>query len=123
MRSSVASSSSTNKTTSKSPNFCERRRGTRNNGCVLNKSNDENFGKKRSQRRSHDTFGDSDDDVIQISDEAEPITLSRRSKEEDDKEDKEDKTLFEERLKTTAISICAAVSISVSYTHLRAHET
>ena len=115
MRSSVASSSSTNKTTSKSPNFCERRRGTRNNGCVLNKSNDENFGKKRSQRRSHDTFGDSDDDVIQISDEAEPITLSRRSKEEDDKEDKEDKTLFEERLKTTAISICAAVSISSAF--------
>ena len=112
MRSSVASSSSTNKTTSKSPNFCERRRGTRNNGCVLNKSNDENFGKKRSQRRSHDTFGDSDDDVIQISDEAEPITLSRRSKEEDNKEDK---TLFEERLKTTAISICAAVSISSAF--------
>ena len=114
MRSSVASSSSTNKTTSKRPH-CERRRGTRNNGCVLNKSNDENFGKKRSQRRSHDTFGDSDDDVIQISDEAEPITLSRRSKEEDDKEDKEDKTLFEERLKTTAISICAAVSISSAF--------
>ena len=107
MRSSGASSS-------KSPH-CERRRGTRNNGCVLNKSNDENFGKKRSQRRSHDTFGDSDDDVIQISDEAEPITLSRRSKEEDDKEDKEDKTLFEERLKTTAISICAAVSISSAF--------
>ena len=114
MRSSVASSSSTNKTTSKRPH-CERRRGTRNNGCVVNKSNDENFGKKRSQRRSHDTFGDSDDDVIQISDEAEPITLSRRSKEEDDKEDKEDKTLFEERLKTTAISICAAVSISSAF--------
>ena len=114
MRSSVASSSSTNKTTSKRPH-CERRRGTRNNGGVLNKSNDENFGKKRSQRRSHDTFGDSDDDVIQISDEAEPITLSRRSKEEDDKEDKEDKTLFEERLKTTAISICAAVSISSAF--------
>ena len=114
MRSSVASSSSTNKTTSKRPH-CERRRGTRNNGCVLNKSNDENFGKKRSQRRSHDTFGDSDDDVIQISDEAEPITLSRRSTEEDDKEDKEDKTLFEERLKTTAISICAAVSISSAF--------
>ena len=114
MRSSVASSSSTNKTTSERPH-CERRRGTRNNGCVLNKSNDENFGKKRSQRRSHDTFGDSDDDVIQISDEAEPITLSRRSKEEDDKEDKEDKTLFEERLKTTAISICAAVSISSAF--------
>ena len=111
MRSSVASSSSTNKTTSKRPH-CERRRGTRNNGCVLNKSNDENFGKKRSQRRSHDTFGDSDDDVIQISDEAEPITLSRRSKEEDNKEDK---TLFEERLKTTAISICAAVSISSAF--------
>ena len=92
MRSSVASSSSTNKTTSKRPH-CERRRGTRNNGCVLNKSNDENFGKKRSQRRSHDTFGDSDDDVIQISDEAEPITLSRRSKEEDDKEDEEEKSL------------------------------
>jgi len=79
----------------------------------LNKSN-ENFGKKRSRRRSHNNFGDSDDDVIQISDEAEPITLSRRSK-EDNKEDKEDKTLFEERLKTTAISICAAVSISSAF--------
>ncbi|CAL6319485.1 unnamed protein product [Bathycoccus prasinos] len=112
MRSSGASSSST-KNTSKSPNR-ERRRGTRNNGRVLNKSNDENFvGKKRSQRRrSHDTFGDSDDDVIQISDEAEPITSSRRSKEDN----KEDKTLFEERLKTTfAISICAAVSISSAF--------
>ena len=114
MRSSVASSSSTNKTTSKRPH-CERRRGTRNNGCVLNKSNDENFGKKRSQRRSHDTFGDSDDDVIQISDEAEPITSSRRSKEDNNKEDKEDKTLFEERLKTTAISICAVVSVSSAF--------
>ena len=41
--------------------------------------------------------------------------MSRRSKEEDDKEDKEDKTLFEERLKTTAISICAAVSISSAF--------
>jgi len=110
MRSSGASSSST-KNTSKSPNR-ERRRGTRNNGRVLNKSNDENFvGKKRSRRRSHDTFGDSDDDVIQISDEAEPITSSRRSKEDN----KEDKTLFEERLKTTAISICAAVSISSAF--------
>ena len=79
----------------------------------MNKSN-ENFGKKRSRRRSHNNFGDSDDDVIQISDEAEPITLSRRSK-EDNKEDKEDKTLFEERLKTTAISICAAVSISSAF--------
>lgn len=78
MRSSVASSSSTNKTTSKSPNFCERRRGTRNNGCVLNKSN----------------FGDSDDDVIQISDEAEPITLSRRSK-EDNKEDNKEEDIKE----------------------------
>ena len=39
---------------------------------------------------------------------------SRRSK-EDNKEDKEDKTLFEERLKTTAISICAAVSISSAF--------
>ena len=112
MRSSGASSSST-KNTSKSPN-CERRRGTRNGGRVLNKSNNENFGKKRSQRRSHNNFGDSDDDVIQISDEAEPITSSRRSK-EDNKEDKEDKTLFEERLKTTAISICAAVSISSAF--------
>ena len=111
MRSS-ASSSSTN-TTSGSPN-CERRRGTRNGGRVLNKSNNENFGKKRSQRRSHNNFGDSDDDVIQISDEAEPITSSRRSK-EDNKEDK-DKTLFEERLKTTfAISICAVVSISSAF--------
>ena len=110
MRSSGASSSST-KNTSKSPNR-ERRRGTRNNGRVLNKSNDENFvGKKRSRRRSHDNFGDSDDDVIQISDEAEPITSSRRSKEDN----KEDKTLFEERLKTTAISICAAVSISSAF--------
>jgi len=109
MRSSASSSSTKN--TSKSPN-CERRRGTRN-GRVLNKSN-ENFGKKRSRRRSHNNFGDSDDDVIQISDEAEPITLSRRSK-EDNKEDKEDKTLFEERLKTTAISICAAVSISSAF--------
>lgn len=80
----------------------------------MNKSNNENFGKKRSQRRSHNNFGDSDDDVIQISDEAEPITLSRTSK-EDNKEDKEDKTLFEERLKTTAISICAAVSISSAF--------
>ena len=113
MRSSGASSSST-KNTSKSPNR-ERRRGTRNTGRVLNKSSNENFvGKKRSQRRSHNNFGDSDDDVIQISDEAEPITSSRRSK-EDNKEDKEDKTLFEERLKTTAISICAAVSISSAF--------
>ena len=80
----------------------------------MNKSNNENFGKKRSRRRSHDNFGDSDDDVIQISDEAEPITSSRRSK-EDNKEDKEDKTLFEERLKTTVISICAAVSISSAF--------
>lgn len=111
MRSSASSSSTKN--TSKSPN-CERRRGTRNNGRVLNKSNNENFGKKRSQRRSHNNFGDSDDDVIQISDEAEPITSSRRSK-EDNKEDKEDKTLFEERLKTTVISICAAVSISSAF--------
>ena len=111
MRSSGASSSST-KNTSGSPN-CERRRGTRNGRRVLNKSN-ENFGKKRSQRRSHNNFGDSDDDVIQISDEAEPITLSRRGK-EDNKEDKEDKTLFEERLKTTAISICAAVSVSSAF--------
>ena len=110
MRSSASCSSTKN--TSKSPN-CERRRGTRNNGRVLNKSN-ENFGKKRSQRRSHNNFGDSDDDVIQISDEAEPITSSRRSK-EDNKEDKEDKTLFEERLKTTAISICAVVSISSAF--------
>merc|ERR1719199_785358 len=92
MRSSASSSSTKN--TSKSPN-CERRRGTRNGGRVLNKSNNENFGKKRSQRRSHNNFGDSDDDVIQISDEAEPITLSRTSKEEDKEEDK-DKTLFEE---------------------------
>ena len=112
MRSSGASSSST-KNTSKSPN-CERRRGTRSGRRVLNKSNNENFGKKRSQRRSHNNFGDSDDDVIQISDEAEPITLSRRGK-EDNKEDKEDKTLFEERLKTTAISICAVVSISSAF--------
>ena len=111
MRSSGASSSST-KNTSGSPN-CERRRGTRNGRRVLNKSN-ENFGKKRSQRRSHNNFGDSDDDVIQISDEAEPITSSRRSKEEDKEEDK-DKTLFEERLKTTAISICAAVSVSSAF--------
>jgi solute carrier family 25 (mitochondrial S-adenosylmethionine transporter), member 26 len=111
MRSSASSSSTKN--TSKSPNR-ERRRGTRNNGRVLNKSNNENFGKKRSQRRSHNNFGDSDDDVIQISDEAEPITSSRRSK-EDNKEDKEDKTLFEERLKTTVISICAAVSISSAF--------
>ena len=111
MRSSGASSST--HTTSKSPN-CERRRGTRN-GCVLNKSNDENFGKKRSQRRSHNNFGDSDDDVIQISDEAEPITSSRRSKEDNKEEDKEDKILFEERLKTTAISICAVVSISSAF--------
>jgi len=81
----------------------------------LNKSNNENFGKKRSRRRSHDNFGDSDDDVIQISDEAEPITSSRRSKEDNKEEDKEDKTLFEERLKTTAISICAAVSISSAF--------
>ena len=111
MRSSGASSSST-KNTSKSPNR-ERRRGTRS-GRVLNKNN-ENFGKKRSRRRSHDNFGDSDD-VIQISDEAEPITSSRRSKEDNNKEDKEDKTLFEERLKTTfAISICAAVSISSAF--------
>lgn len=109
MRSSASSSSTKN--TSKSPNR-ERRRGTRS-GRVLNKSN-ENFGKKRSQRRSHNNFGDSDDDVIQISDEAEPITSSRRSKEEDKEEDK-DKTLFEERLKTTAISICAAVSISSAF--------
>ena len=112
MRSSASSSSTKN--TSKSPN-CERRRGTRNNGRVLNKSNNENFGKKRSRRRSHDNFGDSDDDVIQISDEAEPITSSRRSKEDNKEEDKEDKTLFEERLKTTAISICAVVSISSAF--------
>ena len=112
MRSSGASSSST-KNTSKSPN-CERRRGTRS-GRFLNKSNNENLGKKRSQRRSHDNFGDSDDDVIQISDEAEPITSSRRSKEDNKEEDKEDKTLFEERLKTTAISICAVVSISSAF--------
>ena len=111
MRSSASSSSTKN--TSKSPN-CERRRGTRNRRRVLNKSNNENFGKKRSRRRSHNNFGDSDDDVIQISDEAEPITSSRRSK-EDNKEDKEDKTLFEERLKTTVISICAAVSISSAF--------
>jgi solute carrier family 25 (mitochondrial S-adenosylmethionine transporter), member 26 len=111
MRSSASCSSTKN--TSKSPNR-ERRRGTRNNGRVLNKSNNENFGKKRSQRRSHNNFGDSDDDVIQISDEAEPITSSRRSK-EDNKEDKEDKTLFEERLKTNAISICAVVSISSAF--------
>lgn len=107
MRSSSASSSST-KNTSFSP---RERRGSRN-GRFLN--GNENFGKKRSQRRSHNNFGDSDDDVIQISDEAEPITLSRRGK-EDNKEDKEDKTLFEERLKTTAISICAAVSISSAF--------
>jgi len=81
----------------------------------LNKSNNENFGKKRSRRRSHDNFGDSDDDVIQISDEAEPITSSRRSKEDNKEEDKEDKILFEERLKTTAISICAVVSISSAF--------
>ena len=81
----------------------------------MNKSNNENFGKKRSRRRSHDNFGDSDDDVIQISGEAEPITSSRRSKEDNKEEDKEDKTLFEERLKTTVISICAAVSISSAF--------
>ena len=78
MRSSVASSSSTNKTTSNKSPHCERRRGTRNNGRVLNKSN----------------FGDSDDDVIQISDEAEPITLSRRSK-EDNKEDNKEEDIKE----------------------------
>ena len=83
-------------------------------GACFEQKQHENFGKKRSQRRSHNNFGDSDDDVIQISDEAEPITSSRRSK-EDNKEDKEDKTLFEERLKTTAISICAAVSISSAF--------
>ena len=83
-------------------------------GACFEQKQHENFGKKRSRRRSHNNFGDSDDDVIQISDEAEPITLSRRSK-EDNKEDKEDKTLFEERLKTTAISICAAVSISSAF--------
>lgn len=91
-----SASSSTNNTSSR----CERR-GTR--GRFLN-SND--FGKKRSQRRSH---GDSDDVILdlRISDEAETIKLSR-SKEEDKEEDK----TFEERLKTTAISICAALSIS-----------
>ena len=99
MRSSGASSSST-KNTSFSP---RERRGSRN-GRFLN--GNENFGKKRSQRRN---------DVIQISDEAEPITSSRRSKEDNNKEDKEDKTLFEERLKTTAISICAVVSVSSAF--------
>ena len=102
MRSSA--SSSTNNTSGPR----ERRGGTRRLGRrFLN--GDENFGKKRSQRRSHNNNGDSDDVILdlRISDEAETIKLSR-SKEEDKEEDK----TFEERLKTTAISVCAALSVS-----------
>ena len=97
-----SASSSTNNTSGP-----RERRGTRLVGRFLN--GDENFGKKRSQRRSHNNNGDSDDVILdlRISDEAETIKLSR-SKEEDKEEDK----TFEERLKTTAISVCAALSVS-----------
>jgi hypothetical protein len=73
--------------------------------------NNDDFGKKRSQSRRQRSNGDSDDVILDlISDEAETINSSSlsRSKEEDKGEDK----TFEERLKTTAISICAALSIS-----------
>ena len=73
--------------------------------------NNDDFGKKRSQSRRQRSNGDSDDVILDlISDEAETINSSSlsRSKEEDKGEDK----TFEERLKTTAISICAALSVS-----------
>jgi len=104
MRSSA--SSSTNNTTTTTSSRCERR-GTRR---FLNNENEN--GKKRSAglRRSK---GDSDVILdLMISDEAETITSSslseRRSKEEDKEEDK----TFERLLKTTVISVCAALSIS-----------
>ena len=103
MRSSA--SSSTNTTTTTTSSRCERR-GTRRRFL-----NNDDFGKKRSQSRRQRSNGDSDDVILDlISDEAETINSSSlsRSKEEDKGEDK----TFEERLKTTAISICAALSIS-----------
>jgi len=103
MRSSA--SSSTNTTTTTTSSRCERR-GTRRRFF-----NNDDFGKKRSQSRRQRSNGDSDDVILDlISDEAETINSSSlsRSKEEDKGEDK----TFEERLKTTAISICAALSIS-----------
>ena len=103
MRSSA--SSSTNTTTTTTSSRCERR-GTRRRFF-----NNDDFGKKRSQSRRQRSNGDSDDVILDlISDEAETINSSSlsRSKEEDKEEDK----TFEERLKTTAISICAALSIS-----------
>merc|ERR1711965_242711 len=96
-RSSPASSSTNNARTS---GRCERRGTLNKGGRFLNENNDDFVGKKRSQRRRNN--GDSDDvilDTLRISDE-------RRSKDEEDNE------TFEERLKTTAISICAALSIS-----------
>ncbi|CAL6323528.1 unnamed protein product [Bathycoccus prasinos] len=103
MRSSA--SSSTNTTTTTTSSRCERR-GTRRRFL-----NNDDFGKKRSQSRRQRSNGDSDDVILDlISDEAETINSSSlsRSKEEDKGEDK----TFEERLKTTAISICAALSVS-----------
>merc|ERR1719353_1768770 len=96
-RSSPASSSTNN---ARRSGRCERRGTLRKGGRFLNENNDDFVGKKRSQRRRSN--GDSDDvilDTLRISDE-------RRSKDEEDNE------TFEERLKTTAISICAALSIS-----------
>jgi len=103
MRSSASSSTNTTTTSSR----CERR-GTRRR--FLNKNNDD-FGKKRSQRRSN---GDSDDVILdlRISDEAETI-INSSSLSVQEEEETEDKTFNTEKLiKTTAISICAALSIS-----------
>lgn len=108
MRSSPASSSTNNARSGR----CERR-GTRK-GRFLNENNDDFVGKKRSQRRRSN--GDSDDvilDTLRISDdEAEPINASSSLSERRSKDEEEDNETFEERLKTTAISICAAVSVS-----------
>lgn len=108
MRSSPASSSTNNARSGR----CERR-GTRK-GRFLNENNDDFVGKKRSQRRRSN--GDSDDvilDTLRISDdEAEPINASSSLSERRSKDEEEDNETFEERLKTTAISICAALSVS-----------